>query len=142
VRISRRQLIGWGVAVSVPSIVAPIANAFAITNPHPPRVALVVLDRRFGLARRVALSVALPAVRRLALPRDVLDLWHRELEPLCRTGTQAIAGVTTERGLFLLQTLAADHRMHLLSRSTHRAHPGSDHEPLVSWLLGPRTMRA
>ena len=141
-RISRRQLIGWGVAVSMPGIAAPLKETLDLTVPPPPRVALVVVDRRFDLARHVALSIAPLAVRRVALPRDVLDLWHRELEPLCRAGTRSIAGVTTERGLFLLQTLAADHRLRMASRSTHAPLREDPHEPLVSWLLVPRTTGA
>jgi hypothetical protein len=142
VRISRRQLIGWGVAVSVPGIAAPFTNPLDTRIPPPPRVALVVVDERFAFARRYALSIAPPAVRRVALPRDALDFWLHELEPLCCTGTQAIAGATTERSLFLLQTLAADHRLRVSSRTTLANLDGDAREPLVSWLLVPRTTRA
>lgn len=141
-RISRRQLIGWGVAVSVTGIAAPLTNPPDIRIPTPPRVDLVVVDARFDLARRFARSIAPPAVRRVALPRDAIDFWLHELEPLCRSGTQAIAGVTTERSLFLLQTLASDHRLRVGSRTTLANLAGDAHEPLVSWLLVPRTTRA
>jgi len=95
--------------------------------PHVP--AVLIVDERFDAARRLA-SLAAPGVPRVALPRDVFDLWHGRLEEVCRSGDRAIAGVTTERGFFLLQTLAAEYRLRVLSSS---AHTGS----LVSWVLGP-----
>ena len=88
------------------------------------------MDQRFDLARHVARSLALPGIPRLALPRDVLELWHGRLAPVLRSGTHAIAGVTTERGFFLLHTLAADQRLRVLSRT--------DHGSVMSWSIGPR----
>jgi hypothetical protein len=92
-------------------------------------VAAVVVDGRFDAAGVLARSLA-PNARRVTMPRDVLDLWQQHLAPICRTRSQAIAGVTTERGFFLLRTLAADHRLRVLSRTVH----GS----LVSWVIGPK----
>jgi hypothetical protein len=93
-------------------------------------VAVVVVDERFESARALAADFAVPGARYLALPRDVLDLWHRQLAPICRTRTQAIAGITTERGFFVLRTLAADLRLRVISRSVRGA--------LVSWVIGPK----
>lgn len=133
--ISRRALIGCGVAASALGVATPWSRATASTRPSPLPLALLVVDERFGAARELASRTA-PGVRRLALLRDVLDLWHREIEPLVRSGTGAIAGVTTERGAFLFQTLGADHRLRVRSRTVHAATAGT--EPLVSWVLGPK----
>jgi hypothetical protein len=128
--ISRRHLIGSGLAVSALGL--GVRDTIASITPTRPaaRVAFLVVDERFEAARTLARSLAAPGIRRVALTRDVLDLWHRQLAPACRTGTQAIAGVTTERGFFLLHTLAAEHRLRVHSRTAHGA--------LVSWLIGPK----
>lgn len=131
--ISRRQLIGGAVAGSVLGSIQMADAVEASTSRR--SAALVIVDDRFEAARTLAQSFVAAVVPRVALPRDVLDLWRERLAPLCRSGS-AIAGVTTERGLFLLQTLAADHRLRLLSRTVHAAPRGA--EPLVSWMLGPK----
>ena len=125
--ISRRQVIGYGAAASALGVAGRWTHR--PSRPALP-VALVVVDERFDLARTVAGSLGLPNVPRVVLPRDLLGLWHGQLSPVLRTGRQAIAGVTTERGFFLLRTLAADQRARVLSRT--------DQGSLVSWLLGPK----
>ena len=83
----------------------------------------------FGLRlQALAGMLVAPGARQVAMTRDVLDLWHRQIAPACQRGALSIAGVTTERGFFLLHTLAADLRRRVLSRSHHGA--------LVSWLIG------
>jgi hypothetical protein len=135
--ISRRQLIGCGVAAAALGVASGSANTIESFVRPGPRIALLVVDERYDVARMLARSLAAPDIRRVALPRDVLDLWHQQLALVCRSGRHAIAGITTERGFFLLHTLAADHRMRVLSRAVHAA-PRTDHEPLVSWLFGPK----
>jgi hypothetical protein len=127
--ISRRQVIGCGVAAAALGAASRSARAIESTRRPRASLALVIVDERFESARGVAGSLAGPDIPRVALPRDVLELWYPQLASVCRSGRHAIAGVTTERGLFLLQTLAADHRMRLLSRAGHD-------ESLVSWVLG------
>jgi hypothetical protein len=141
--ISRRHWIGCAVAASALGAASRLGHALeSSTQPvaataTATATAVVIVDERFEVARALARSLALPAIPRVVLPRDVLALWHRQLAPLCQTGRHAIAGVTTERGFFLLRTLAADHRMRVLS-SNALATRRADHEPLVSWTLGPR----
>jgi hypothetical protein len=128
--ISRRQLLSRGLAASAIGLAPRMTRANAASARTSPHVAYIVVDERFEAARTLAAALAPSQIPRLALPRDVLELWHRKLEPACRTRRQAIAGVTTERGFFLLRTLAADHRLRVHSRTAH----GS----LVSWLIGPK----
>lgn len=123
--ISRRQLIGCGVAATALGVTFHRSASPAAVVPS-----VLVVDERFYAARRLASLVA-PDIPRVALPRNVFDLWHSRLEEICRSGGRAIAGVTTERGFFLLQTLAADHRLRVLRRTAHA-------ESLVYWVLGPR----
>jgi hypothetical protein len=126
--ISRRHLIGSGVAASALGIGARMAKAIEAPARASAPAAFLIVDERFEAACAIASSIDAPGARYLAMPRDVLDLWHRQLAPACRHGAQAIAGVTTERGFFLLQTLAADQRLRVLSRTHHGA--------LVSWRIG------
>lgn len=126
--ISRRHLIGSGVAVSTLGLGARMATAIEAPARAAPPAAFLIVDERFEAASAIARSINAPGAQYLAMPRDVLDLWHRQLAPACRRGTQSIAGVTTGRGLFLLQTLAADQRLRVISRTQHGA--------LVSWLIG------
>ena len=126
--ISRRHLIGSGVAASALGLGARRAPALEVPARATAPAAFLIVDERFEAARTIARSLDTPGAQYLALPRDVLDLWHRQLEPACRQGAQSIAGVTTGRGFFLLQTLAADQRLRVLSRTQHGA--------LVSWLIG------
>lgn len=133
--ISRRALIGCGVAASALGATTPWSRAIASAVPPSLPLAILVVDARFAAARVLASRTA-PGVRRVVLPRDVLDLWHRDIEPVARSGSGAIAGVTTERGAFLFQTLGADHRLRVRSRTVHAASAGT--EPLVSWVLDPK----
>ena len=125
--ITRRHLIGSSVAVSALSAFFPAASGASPARSLPP-VTLIVVDERFEAARALAGMLVAPGARQVAMTRDVLDLWHRQIAPACQRGALSIAGVTTERGFFLLHTLAADLRLRVLSRSHHGA--------LVSWLIG------
>ncbi|MET0292021.1 MAG: hypothetical protein ABW136_06605 [Steroidobacteraceae bacterium] len=133
--ISRRQVIGYGVAASALGSLG-VSNALERPNASPASIALVVVDERFESARKLASSLASRAVPRIALPQDAFDLWHRTLEAICRSGDRSFAGVTTERGLFLLSTLAAGDRLRILSRSEHR--PRGESAALLSWTIGPK----
>jgi hypothetical protein len=132
--ISRRQLIGCGIAASSLGIAVRLAGAGEPLAPPASPLALLVVDERFELADRIAARYS-PDIPRVALPRDLLDLWHRRIAPALQARGHALGGVTTERGFFLLHTLAADHRLRVLSRNVHAARRGV-HEPLVSWVLG------
>lgn len=133
--ISRRHAIGSAVALSALAVGARAAHGVKVPAPRAVRVAFLVVDERFDAARTLARSIAAPGARYLPMTRDVLELWHRNLAPACRTGRLSIAGVTTERGFFLLRTLAADQRsatgrLRVLSSVAHGA--------LVSWVIGPK----
>lgn len=125
--ITRRHLIGSGAAMSTLGTLFPLTSAASPARSRPP-VALIVVDERFEAAPALARTLVAPGARQVAMTRDVLDLWHRQIAPACQRGALSIAGVTTERGFFLLHTLAADLRLRVLSRSQHGA--------LVSWLIG------
>ncbi len=134
--ISRRHLIGSGVAVSALGLIGRVASAN-----HAPLIATrIIVDMRFDQALAIALGASAPGARIIALQRDVLELWHDQLAPSPMRAPQAFAGVTTEHGFFTLRTLAADHRQRVLYSAVHANRRGG--EPLVSWVIGPAASRA
>jgi len=84
-----------------------------------PRIANLLVDARFDDANRIARAAAIPGLDIIALPRDVLEIWYDQLKPALDVATQTLAGVTTERGFFVLRTLAADHRLVVRFAATH-----------------------
>lgn len=143
--ISRRRLIGSGMAVSALGLGSHAASAFEVFSPTAvgatrPIVSHLVVDMRFDDALEIALRFSAPGIPVIALPRDVLELWHDRLAPTPGRVRQAFAGVTTGHSLFVLRTLAADHRLRVQSTEVHSA-PGRA-EPLYSWVIGPAESRA
>jgi hypothetical protein len=98
-----------------------------------------IVDTRFDDARAIALKAAPPGARIIALPRDVLELWHDQLMPTVDRAPQAFGGVTTEHTFFALRTLAADHRLRVQFTAMHAAPRRS--EPLYAWVIGPAASR-
>ena len=137
--ISRRQLIRSGIAVSALGLGGRIAPAVEVPTLRAVRISCFLVDTRFDDARQIAQVGALPGQDLIALPRDVLELWHDQLRPALDLATQALAGVTTERGFFLLRTLAADHR--LRPRFTAR-HAAPREGLVVHELAGPLALLA
>ena len=133
--VSRRQVIGSGLAAPALALLPRVTHAIpaARRDGRYDDLAFVVVDERFDAARALAHELFLAdrasRTRCLALPRDVLDLWHSKLAPACVAGNSAFAGVTTGRGFFMLRTLAADHRLRVRSRTSHQG--------LVSFIIGP-----
>lgn len=101
------------------------------------RPALLIVDARFAQALAAAREHVAAGCELVELPRDVLELWHRRLLPAIRTASPVFAGVTTERAFFVLRTLAADHRLRVLSAAVQAVPRGQDEETLVSWMIGP-----
>ena len=142
---TRRQLIGSGMAVSTLGLGGGVATALEL--PASPAAhashhlaACLIVDTRFDEARRIARQFARPGLDVIALPRDVLGLWHERLAPSGGIAPRAFAGVTTEHGFFALRTLAADHRLRVLHSTAHAA--AHRDEALVSWVIGPAASRA
>jgi len=103
-------------------------------------VSQVLIDERFADAIAMAGYVAAAGVTVTMLPRDVLGLWHDQLLPSLRSGQlQALGGITTSEGFFLLRTLAADLRWRVIYEANHRtssaavmAHRINGRSPTVS----------
>jgi hypothetical protein len=80
----------------------------------------------------------------MPLPRDLLGFWHEHFAPARGGSREAVGGVTTERGFFLLQTLAANQRLRV---QRVWSQPAAGHAivhqdtSLVAWVMGPAGMR-
>jgi len=117
---TRRQFIETSVVLAAwPSAAFVATRAVAST----PTLSLerFVFDSRFAAAAEVAKHVADRGVPLSAIAGDVTDLWYHELDLRWKRAPQPLAGITTRPGLFVLETLAADHRMRVVYRGLHRA---------------------
>jgi hypothetical protein len=116
---TRRQFIHTGVALAaLPS--ASFAARFAAAQPAVLRLERFVVDGRFAAAAAVAGHMAERGVPVSAVAGDLTDLWYRELDLAWKRSPQPLAGMSTRQGLFVLETLAADHRMRVVYRGLHR----------------------
>ena len=135
--ITRRQLLGRAMLVSaggvaMTSVPPPVASAPRAL----PRASQLLIEPRHARYARLARRYTATDAEPLWLERDLLELWYERLHPSAEASPQVFAGVTTPRGFFLLQTLAADHRLRLIACTTHDV--GSGRERLHAWLIGPR----
>jgi hypothetical protein len=116
---NRRQFMLSGVALSVASSPALSAwsGTFAATTIL--RLEHFVFDNRFAFAVAVAQYAARAAVHPAETAGDLTALWYDRLDLEWRRAPAALAGVTTQAGLFVLETLAADHGMRVIYRGRH-----------------------
>jgi hypothetical protein len=117
---NRRQVIGAGLALAVAPGVGRSLSWRERTGPVPLTVGRLLVDARFPDAVEMAAHAAAAGGIASELERDVLGLWHDELLPAFADGrVVAFGGVTTDTTLFLMRTLAADHRMRVIYRADH-----------------------
>lgn len=141
---NRRQFIQSGLALTAvsSSVLAVLpAGVGATGNAEALRLERFVFDNRFAVAVEIAQQVARQGIPLAETSGDLTDLWYDYLEPRWKTAPEALAGVTTRYGLFVLETLAADHRMRVVYRAEHAAaqHERIAHEPIFSWIIAPRS---
>jgi hypothetical protein len=120
---NRREVLQVGLAISV----APLFDAAALLFPgalpvdrldSSSLVDGIVLDNRFIESVEAAHSTP----RGLALYEvdgDVTDLWYRCLDARWRDRPGALAGITGEDVLFVLENLASDRRLGMAYRGYH-----------------------
>lgn len=117
---TRRHILKAGVALGVFSPLVSSQAAPAEPTATPLQVDRILVDSRFENSRVMAERLQGAGLSVIELPRDVLTLWHDEVLPDLRTGRiAALGGVTSEVSLFLLRTLAADHRLRVVYQTVH-----------------------
>ncbi len=113
---SRRQFIQSGLALSGASILPVAASA---AEPRFLRLDRFVYDSRFPEAVDMAHAAARRGVQLAGMSGDLTPLWYDHLHLQWKRQPAALGGVTTREALFVLETLAADHRMRVIYRGEH-----------------------
>ena len=124
----RRQVVKAGLAGSL----LPL-DAFASSARGAPRLEVyrAVYDSRFASGRAFAAQALARGWTTVAIEGDVTQLWYHDLALRWREGPAPIAGVTAANSLFVLEHLARDAGMRVVSRSELRG------EPAIAWLIAP-----
>jgi hypothetical protein len=125
----RRSVLKAGLAGSVLPLGALAATARAA---EPLQLHRAVYDSRFAAGRAFAAEARAKGWTAVAIEGDVTDLWCRHLDPRWRQGPAPVAGVTAANSLFVLERLAWDAGMRVVSRAP------LPHEPVVAWLIAPQ----
>jgi hypothetical protein len=120
---TRRQFIQSGLALSA----VPLTGISALslrggeTEVASLRIERFVFDNRFAAAVELARYAAQHDIPLAETSGDLTDLWYNDFDRRWKQAPMALAGMTTRGGLFVLETLAADHRMLVVYRGTHQA---------------------
>lgn len=138
---SRRRFIQSGIAVSaiaspVLSVLPSIARATGVAAL---RLDCFVFDNRFAEAVELARHAAHLGIPLAETSGDLTDLWYDRLDLQWKDAPAALAGITTRRGLFVLETLAADHGMRVAYRGEHGVAQGAY---IAHRLFGPEPLIA
>jgi hypothetical protein len=131
---TRRQFVETSLALAA----APLVPfAMSVPAAAAPGIALdrFVFDARFAVAESFAAAAGRRGVPLAAFAGDLTDLWYRDLDLAWRRRPETIGGATTAHGLFVLETLAMDRRMHVVAREDRGLVDG---ERLFTWTIAPR----
>lgn len=114
-------------------------------------VPLFIFEQRYREAVLAATHARRAGAAVWAVNGDLTALWYDHLSLAWRRSPRPLAGVTTAPVLFLLETLAADHRMTVSWRDAHGPAgaarlehvlfgPAAERRnpDLVSWIITPR----
>jgi hypothetical protein len=135
---NRRQVLKWAAAVpAAASGALTMRLSSAESRKASLDIELFVFDRRFGAARSAAARHAAGGVETAAFDGDLTQLWYERLDLDWKRAAMMLAGVTTARGLFVLETLAVDRGMRVAERVALPLGRDAD-EALCSWLIAPR----
>jgi hypothetical protein len=112
---SRRDLLR---GVAALPLAAPFARALASPSES---LALerFVFDVRFAESGAIAEHVGHLGVALSPVADDLMTLWYDDLDLKWRKAPMALAGVTLEDALFVLETFALDRGMHVVYRGQH-----------------------
>jgi hypothetical protein len=138
---NRRRFIQSGLAVSATSWIAASAFSAPVGAAGTPAVRLdrFVVDTRFAEAVETALHAAYQEIRLAETSGDLTDLWYDDLDLQWKKAPMALAGMTTQSALFVLETLAADRRMRVVYRGEHGVPQGGR---VAHVLTGPADLLA
>jgi hypothetical protein len=103
---------------ALPLVAAPFARALAAARES---LALerFVFDVRFAESGAIAEHIGRLGVALAPVADDLMTLWYDDLDLKWRKAPMALAGVTLEDALFVLETFALDRGMHVVYRGEH-----------------------
>jgi hypothetical protein len=138
--IDRRALLTSGVAVS--AIASMPGLSMALSSGDDSRIERFVYDTRFARAVEAGRAANAKGVRLSAVDGDLTALWYHDLSLKWKNQPMTLAGVTAEDSLFVLGTLAWDHRMRVVEKTglgdmQMQARHGIGSMPLYSWVIAP-----
>jgi len=102
-----------------------------------------LLDQRLSSHGSLVQSLSKQRLPLLSVNGDVTDLWTDTLAPEWKQAPATLAGITGSDVLFVLDTLARDHRMRLMHSTLlpeKLALPGGDALEFHHWIVAPHTM--
>ena len=112
---NRRDVLKTGAALSIG---APFATALA-AGASTLALQRLVFDVRFAESAAIAEHAQRAGIPLSPITDDLMALWYDELDLAWRTAPMALAGVTLEDALFVLETFALDRGMHVVYRGEH-----------------------
>ena len=113
---NRRDLLRG--AAALPVVATPFARALAATR-ESLKLERFVFDVRFAESGAIAGHVKRLGTRLSPIADDLMTLWYDDLDLKWRKAPMALAGVTLEDALFVLETFALDRGMHVVYRGEH-----------------------
>ena len=114
--LNRRDLLRG--AAALPFVSVPFARALAAARES---LALerFIFDVRFAESGAIAKEIERFGVALSPVADDLMTLWYDDLDLKWRKAPMALAGVTLEDALFVLETFALDRGMHVVYRGEH-----------------------
>lgn len=118
---NRRELLYGGLALPVLALAqGSLAKiAAAAVGPQALQIERFVFDVRFAESGAIAQLVERLGVALSPIADDLMSLWYDDLDLRWRQAPMALAGVTLEETLFVLETFALDRGMHVVYRGRH-----------------------
>ena len=120
--IDRRRVMQSMLAVPAAAWAAHVLAPFDVAVAGEPATLALdqfVFDARFAEASDVAEAIGRLGVPLAPFAGDLSELWYRDLDLRWKQAPMALGGVTTQEGLFVLETLALDRGMRVVFRGEH-----------------------
>ena len=138
---SRREFLQVSFAASMFPIATPggspslIAQGADVVTGNLRSLYRVVADVRFADGAAFGIEAERHGLHVVRINGDITDFWFNDLSLRWREEAASIAGMTAHGPLFCLERFAWDHGLRVVARAEV---PGVD-EPLVSWVIAPRS---
>ncbi len=140
---NRRQFLASSVVLSGTAFVSRAWAQAAWEQLVAPGMELFLYDPRFEdstILAKVAQQNGIPITDTSG---DLMDVWYDNLDLRWKEAPMMLAGVTTAKTLFVLETLAADHGMVVVHRVGATELTDTQYAPigdnaLVQWIIAPR----